>query len=828
LVITNYLWKSYTGGKEILPNRKKTLLNSQYRLVLFVLFILFVFMMSAPSLLSQLQNSQVPKNDTTTKTTTAKLLVKNPEGTEFWLCFEKNYKEPKPPNPPNPLHLELFITSDNDAKVKIEIKGINFKQEVFVPGKTVQNVKIPSEAEIKSEEIKEQLAVHVTSDNPISVYGLNRRFQTTDTYMGLPTDVLGTEYRVMCYRAQDDLLPQFAVVATENGTEIKITPTVNTITLQAKKTFTIKLDRGEVYQVAGRKEQMSKEDLTGSLIVANKKIAVFSGHQCAYVPQHIHACNHLVEQMPPIPSWGKHFYIGRLQSRSFYTYRVLANEANTRIFEDAKLIKTLGAGEFFENSSNRNIQITADKPILVAQFSQGMKNGDSIGDPMMILISPTQQFLQKYRFATPVNGSWKHFINVVAPLVSTSTIRLNGKPLDVKFQQLGISRYGIAFIKIPYGTHVIEGSLPFGLYSYGFGDNEDAFDAYGNMGGQSFMDYEPAEDTIPPAGEMTSAVDEALIIIRDDRVDDTGLREVNFISNDNLSVNSNVLETGAPQYSFVVKPSQRNSGGRLLVEAVDVAFNKTLFTICYYFNPKKNRMEFSMNEGVVESCDADPGWNVGVFGRFAACFHSPDFSHTGAYTTEGKFSETFGVGGYGGIYVGRRFFSNISFSGRLALTDVGGTLSAIDTTISKVRTSDGSLKSFQESSLLKLDAVFLNAAFAAEYYISPNLYLLGGLEFSFPLTSAIKAEREILIPDDFSYPDNTRKKADPNAPSTLGSLSAINTSALFGAGFSYTFDYKISAFFESYYSLPFGSIINDGDWKIPQLVLQLGLKYRVF
>ena len=36
-------------------------------------------------------------------------------------------------------------------------------------------------------------AIHVTAEAEIFVYGLNRYQSTTDAFLGLPTDILGTE-----------------------------------------------------------------------------------------------------------------------------------------------------------------------------------------------------------------------------------------------------------------------------------------------------------------------------------------------------------------------------------------------------------------------------------------------------------------------------------------------------------------------------------------------------------------------------------------------------------------------------------------------------------
>ena len=371
------------------------------------------------------------------------------EGKEFWLCFMKNFREAgiaDQAGRQGGLRLQLFITSSFDANVRIEIDGIEFDNTVSVKANTVVNVSIPASAQLSFQENAERRAVHITADQPISVYGLSSRTQTTDTYLGLPVNILGTEYRAVCYtkiQQSPEMLSGISIVATEDGTEVTIVPRAITSTGRpANVPFTVRLSKGDVYTVVAKWEVAGICDLTGTQIRANKKISVFSGHACAYIPPKVEACNHLVEQMPPVSAWGKQYYLGMLKERSRYTYRVIASADSTKVFADSKLIAILRAGEFYENlNAVKNTQITATKPVLVAQFAQGYRNGDSVGDPMMILVTPTQQFRTEYRFATPINGDWHHYINVIAPKESIREIRLNGRPVDSNlFQRFGESR----------------------------------------------------------------------------------------------------------------------------------------------------------------------------------------------------------------------------------------------------------------------------------------------------------------------------------------------------------------------------------------------------
>lgn len=774
-------------------------------------------------------------NDIQPDTTETGKLLKNPEGTEFWLCFMRNYKDPQAPTAANMLQLEFFITGNQNANVRIRIKGIGYDEKVFVPAKTVKNIKIPPEAEVKSSEIIEQLSVNITSDNPVTIYGLNRRFQTTDTYLALPVEVLGKEYRVMCYNVSVNYTPQFAIIAAEDSTEVKILPSVNTENHVANEIYTVNLNKGEVYQVTAAYEKFSSCDLTGSVIKSNKKVAVFSGHQCAYVPSKIIACNHLVEQMPPVHSWGRHFYIGMFNQRSNYTYRVLANEGNTKIFEDAKMVKILKAGEYFENTLSQNIQLTADKPVLVAQYSQGYRNGDSIGDPMMLLVTPTQQFLSAYRFATPVNGFWKHSVNVIVPTNAISTLRLDSRPVDSSmFKTLGISRYSFAQINIPFGSHSLECSQPFGMYSYGFGFDKDAFDAYGTMGGGSYVPYEAAIDTIPPMAEEIPAGDQKKgnynIILRDDDVDDSGIRSITTVKSEGLIIDIPNFEEGLLQVPVNFQPVNPGSPGRAVINAADIALNKSTWTICYYYDRETDSYKYALNKGVIESCEVDPGIQAGFFLRGSSTNHVTQIGNTGNITTLGKFDNSGSFSGIFGFYAGRRFFPRISLSARLFFENYSSVLTAPDSSGQNVRDSSGSILLLQEGRELTLKNWFMNLSLAAEYHFKNYLYGIAGINFSLNISDAVDFRRNILYPDNYYYKESNKfvkSIKEPGSGDYLSSLNSLRMAGFLGVGFTLPVSKDLSAFLEALYTYYLSSYINDGDWNVWQISVQAGVKLRL-
>jgi len=113
-------------------------------------------------------------------------------------------------------------------------------------------------------------------------------------------------------------------------------------------------------------------DLTGTEISASEEVAVFAGHNCAFVPFDKWACDHLEEQIYPIHALGK-AYVGAhtLSSGSDPSvYRILSvADQNTVTFNPAvRAPVTLDRGKFVELESTQDFMASGSKPFLMAQF----------------------------------------------------------------------------------------------------------------------------------------------------------------------------------------------------------------------------------------------------------------------------------------------------------------------------------------------------------------------------------------------------------------------------------------------------------------------------
>lgn len=392
------------------------------------------------------------------------------KGQDFLLAFPLNYDGYGT--------LSLWVTGEQDTQGVVEIPGLEFVESFEVLANQITRIDLPKSAQKLSTGQVKNLGVRVIADQEISVYGLNLRRATSDAFMALPTDALGLEYLAMSYTAL--LSSEIAVVGVYNGTEVTITPTTSINGHPANQPFTITLNSNETYQLTASRGQ----DLTGTSIKATAPVAVLSGNQCAIVPTTHVACDHLVEMMTPVATWGKAFLTVPLATRlNGEVFRVLASEDNTTVSINGDQLFVLNRGEFFETVLTERSEIHTSAPSLVAQFSPGQSFDGVYSDPFMMLIPPSEQFLDNYTFNTLSSGFYNGYVNIVIPSGDTSTIVIDGELVDTSlFQPIGLSGFSGAQVKLDPGSHNIQAPVPFGIYVYGFG----SYDSYGYPGGMAF------------------------------------------------------------------------------------------------------------------------------------------------------------------------------------------------------------------------------------------------------------------------------------------------------------------------------------------------------
>lgn len=430
------------------------------------------------------------------------------QGTEFWFMFNDNLKVKE-------IEYLLYITSMVDSEVRVQMPGQGFDELYSVNSNEVATIDLSSiNKNIAHRSGIQWGGINVSSDSNISAYIINKQRYSTDATVIYPVASLGKEYRVSTYsRYSNSQGGVFGIVATEDGTNVEITPNVryevDGVTYKRGEKYSIAMDEGQTYQVSGLP---GLKDLSGTLITSDKKIAVFNANRCTAIESEL-ACDHLVEQAVPINSHGSTYLTLPLATRELGdTFRVYADEDDTYVFVDGEIHTYLSSGEFYNVIMDGPHKIHSNRPIQLMQFSNSAGYDNNYteeyywGDPMMLNIPAEEQYLAAYTITTPENGYARNFINLTAPDSSYQNVRLDGMPVDSSaWIPIPNSDYRGAQVEIALGTHTIASSEPFGIYVYGF----DIWDSYGYTGGTAFssskevLSFElSVDESLPIAGNL--------------------------------------------------------------------------------------------------------------------------------------------------------------------------------------------------------------------------------------------------------------------------------------------------------------------------------------
>ena len=119
------------------------------------------------------------------QTTTAETADTN--GTDFWLTFPQNFDG-------GGAQFSFFLSAAENRTISIEIPGLGFSDSVDVAANVATKYSLPQSVEVMLTDTVVSKGIHVSSLEEFTVYGLSRRIQTTDAYLGLPSDVAGSDY----------------------------------------------------------------------------------------------------------------------------------------------------------------------------------------------------------------------------------------------------------------------------------------------------------------------------------------------------------------------------------------------------------------------------------------------------------------------------------------------------------------------------------------------------------------------------------------------------------------------------------------------------------
>jgi plastocyanin len=446
-------------------------------------------------------------------------------------------------------------------------------------------------------------ACHIKSKYPISIQYVSIGACAGGSYLALPVLGLGKSYVAACYNdnpgngailasGSNSLIPTtkdyaggtFVIIATENETNVKITPSTTTVTghpgsnTGSPHPYTISLSKAQCYLVRsnGRNED---NDLSGSLIEATKPIAVISGNENAIMggadPYYTEPRDFMIEQMTPVEYWDTGGYVSVPLFESSPpgnegtgdTYRIYAFDNSTaQVHLDVQGIpggldystrRLVSPAERSGVAGPVEAYSTNGKKFALMQYDQ-RSQPDAIPAPApsMVTVVPKSRWKRSYSFmnyidkeSSDLKAHHSLFINVIASNLSSIFLYVNQsdpKSLSSLTKVGGYNNITSDLLKgglyiIPEGAfnnpnYFFKSDDPFMVYTYSMRDVARQ-ENYGDISDPGHAELNIMNEYASPAGmQLNTGVIPSFVVvtqttcsgwhicIRDTGVNDPGVK----------------------------------------------------------------------------------------------------------------------------------------------------------------------------------------------------------------------------------------------------------------------------------------------------------------
>ncbi|KAH0631330.1 hypothetical protein JD844_005618, partial [Phrynosoma platyrhinos] len=399
----------------------------------------------------------------------------NSHGKEFITAFMQNsWKTQANPK------FELLITGHHPAtSVTVTVNKSVFQRITSInKGETVR-VELPTSIEMVGTDVFENTVV-IQADKDISVLSHNYKFQTSATTVVYPVQQLGTLYYAVTPMGDTvNTFKEFAVVAYQFATRLDIflkgTVIFKGRTYPAGSWLLVYLSPFQTVQL------QSSFDLSGTRIAANAPVAVLSGHSCAW---RFTSCDHVVEQLLPVSSWGTTFIVPPLSFQSRFDIVYIVAFQDTCIKHQSGNMQTshnVVAGQVitYDVQPFQPQYFTANAGIQVMFFFSGATRGSEAYDPFIINIPAVTSYCASYH----VDGM-AQFYNYAVLIANTSEsngIKVENKAIEnVQWKSVLGTQYSWGEYNLgrKASAHSIEHpKTTFGLFILGVSQ----YDGYGTV-----------------------------------------------------------------------------------------------------------------------------------------------------------------------------------------------------------------------------------------------------------------------------------------------------------------------------------------------------------
>ena len=313
-------------------------------------------------------------------------------GTEFWTAFMSNSGAVV-----TDISIDLTIyvilkePAESAVNVIIEANGVTLGTIAIPAGErfgTLNGLTVASaylEKTSADAEITTNKGVRIYSEDENTVFACYTHSRqgnigsgglTQDASLIYPTRILGREYVVQTYE-KDSKSTEFAIIATEDNTNVTIVPSCATFSNSwtANTPRTVSMNAGQTFYVPSytMPENSTTEviDLSGSTICASKPVAVIVGHENLKVPlNQAYSGDHAYEQLLSIANMGTQFYVALPSKSTNNAFKVTAAYDNTVVTLQNGLTTTITTLDAGQSTPLRGYAVTSAIPTAVITTSQ--------------------------------------------------------------------------------------------------------------------------------------------------------------------------------------------------------------------------------------------------------------------------------------------------------------------------------------------------------------------------------------------------------------------------------------------------------------------------
>ena len=385
----------------------------------------------------------------------------------FTLLDHWNWKGPNTYVPTNLRECAISISAPDDIDLTFSTSVNNGQNTLHVVQGTSKVVFIDN----MEDAILKGVSIHSSGACYVNINSIATT-SSAETAI-IPKRLLGKKYMVQGIPGSliDDVptYSQFTVVGVEAGSTVRVRPRVDLTCVTTNEN--IPAGQTTLFPIDERQVLLFQpvnyaDDVTGTMVESDRKIAVFQGNTIARYPTNATWSDNVFEQARPISSWGKEFIIPKCAGLMLCDWKITVAEDNTEVYiydeNGTKVRHVKNAGEWFTQtlysaSSDLVVRhIETSKPVCCYLYLPGSSANNDKGDPAMIEIAPVDNMVTEARWGktqTSENAPHTLALLVITPLTDETKVQYNNQVLSSYASQSGVQRMetdGFVVYQIPF------------------------------------------------------------------------------------------------------------------------------------------------------------------------------------------------------------------------------------------------------------------------------------------------------------------------------------------------------------------------------------------